>query len=79
MRDSVKRTVVPCVMSGVLAWGGALWARPYGRMAELAVASAVLAVVYVALACVMARDDVAQLLVRLRMGRAAALLERRRG
>ena len=72
--DSFWRTIVPSVASGLLAWGAALWARRYGNVAEIAVASVVLGLVYVPLACVFARADVAQLLVRLRMHRLATWL-----
>jgi O-antigen/teichoic acid export membrane protein len=71
---SFQRTIVPAVASGMLAWGAALWLRPYSRIAEVVAASVVLGVVYLLLACVFAREDMAQLLVRLRMTRLAARL-----
>jgi PST family polysaccharide transporter len=72
--DSFWRTIVPSVASGLLAWGAALWVRRYGSVAEIAAAGVVLVVVYVPLACLFARADVAQLLVRLRMNRLAGWL-----
>jgi hypothetical protein len=75
--DSFSRIVAPSVVSGLAAWGAAVMARPYSRVAEVIVAGVVLGVVYVVLACVMAREDVVQLLVRLKLPGLAAKLERR--
>ena len=74
--DSFRRTVVPAVVSGLLAWGAALWLRPHSRIAEVLVATLVLGFVYTGLACLLAREDVVQLLVRLRMTRLATRLAR---